>query len=104
MRDTLVSYTPSKKIVDLSVEMMFENKLKFIGINVVNAPFEMCDDDQFVKSRSRKKSRRRLRKVKNKLGRMIAKMTKKLTSPISLLKRTHWNDGKRARGNKFRKI
>ena len=31
VRDTLVSYTPPKKIVDLSIKVMFEDELKFIG-------------------------------------------------------------------------
>jgi len=95
--------TPHEKIVDLNFEVMFDDELKFLGIYVVDAPIEMCDDDQFVKSRSEKKSKRKLRKVKNKLERLRAKMTKR-TSPTSPLKRTHWNDGKRARGNRPRKI
>jgi len=33
-----------------------------------------------------------------------SKDDKRLTSPICPLKRTHWNDGKRARGNRPRKI
>jgi len=36
----------------------------------------------------------------NKLERMNIKMTKRLKSPISPLKRTHWNDRKRAQGKK----
>jgi len=43
-------------------------------------------------------------KVMNKLERMKLKMTKILTSPICSVKRTHWNDEKRARGNRPRKI
>jgi len=29
---------------------MFEDELKFLGIHVVDAPIEMCDDDQFLKA------------------------------------------------------
>ena len=82
---------------------MYEDEPKFLGIYVVDTPSELCDDDQLVRSRSKKKSRRRLRKVKNKLERMRAKMTKRLTSPLCPVKRTHY-DGKQARGNRPRKI
>ena len=100
----MVSYTPPKKIDDLSVKVMFETELKFLGTHVVDASIDMCDDDQFMRSRSGKKNRRRMRKVKNKIERMRVKMKKRLTSPIFSLKRTRWNDGKRARGNRPRKI
>ena len=90
IRDSLVSYTPPKVIIDPSLEVKFEDELKFLDIHVVDTPIEMCDDDQILKSRSgKKKSRRRLRKVKNKLERMRIKITKNLTSPISSLKRSH---------------
>jgi len=56
---------------------MFEDELKFLGIHVVDALIKMCDDDQFVRSRSGKKNRRKLRKVLNKLERINGKMTKK---------------------------
>ena len=90
IRDALVSFTPPEKIVNQSFEVMFEDALKFLGIHIVDAPFEMCDDDGIgVRSKSREKSRRRLRKVKAKLERMKLKMTKRSTSPIYPLKRTH---------------
>jgi len=47
----------------------------------------------------RKKSLRML-----KLERKIAKMTKRLASPLCPIKRTHWNDGKRAREMRAKKI
>ena len=50
MNDALISYTPPEEI-DLSFEVMFEDELKFMGIHVVDAPIEMCDDDQFMRSR-----------------------------------------------------
>ena len=104
VRYALVSCTPPKEIVYLSVEVIFEDALKFLGINAMNAPIEMCNNVQFVRSRSGKMSRRRLRKVMSKMERMRAKMTKRLTSQILLLKRTHWNNWKRARENRLRKI
>ena len=58
-RDVLISYTPPKEIIDLNFEVMFENELKFLGIHIVDTPIGMCDDDQFLKSRSRKKNGRR---------------------------------------------
>jgi len=45
IRDALISYTPLEEIVDENFEMMFEVKLKILGIHVVDAPVEMCDDD-----------------------------------------------------------
>jgi hypothetical protein len=60
------------------------------------------DDEEFV--RRRKKIRRRLRRRKTKMERGLAKMTKRLSSTKSSLKRTHWNDGKRARGFRPREI
>ena len=35
VRDALVSYTSPKKIVDLNIEVMFEDKLKFISNHIV---------------------------------------------------------------------
>jgi len=64
----------------------------------------MYNDDEFMKSGGGKKSMRKLRKVMNKLERMNTKLTKRLTFPISPLKRIHWNDEKRARGKKPRKL
>ena len=70
MMNALVSYTPAKKIVDLNVEVMFEDELTFLAINVMDAPIKMSDNDKFVWSRSGKRNRRRLRKMMNKLERM----------------------------------
>ena len=99
----MVSYTPPKKIVDLSFELMFEDELKFIGNHIVTTLIMLCDNAEFMRKKCEKK-RRRWRKVMNKLERMKLKMTKRLTSPICFFKRTHWNDGKRARGSRPRKI
>jgi len=104
VRDALVSYTPPKKIVDLNFEVMFEDELRFIGNHIVATLIMLCDNDEFMRKKCEKKRKRRWRKVINKLERMKLKMTKRLTSPIYPTKRTHWNDGKRARGNRPRKI
>ena len=63
----MVSYTPPKENVDLSFELMFKDELKFLSIHVVDALIKMCDDDQFIRSRSEKKNKMRVRKAKNKL-------------------------------------
>jgi len=59
VRDILVSYTPPKKIVDLSFEVMFEDELKFIGNHIVDTLIMLCDNDEFVRRRCEKKRRRR---------------------------------------------
>ena len=91
----MVSYIPPKDMVNPSFEM-YEEELKILGIHIVYSPNIIYNEDEFVKSGGEKR-RKRKRKVMNKLKRMIAKMTKRLPSPISPLKRTHWNDEKRAR-------
>ena len=45
-RDALVSYTPPKKIVDLSFEVMFKDELKFLSNHIVDTPIDLCDNDQ----------------------------------------------------------
>jgi len=96
IKNALVSYIPLKDMVNPSFEVMYEEELKILGIHIVYGPTTMYNKDEFVKSDRGKKSRRKLRKMMNKLERMNTKLTKKLTSPISPLKRTHWDDGKRA--------
>jgi len=99
IKDALVSYIPPKEMVNLSFEEIYEDELKILGIHVVYAPVVFFDDDdEFMKSGRGKRSRRKLRKLRSKLERMNIKMTKRLVSPLCPIKRTHWNDGKRARG------
>jgi len=43
VRDALVSYTPPKKIVDLSIEVMFEDELRFIRKHIVATLIMLCD-------------------------------------------------------------
>ena len=73
IRDALVSYTPRKEIVDPSFEVMSEDELKFLGNHIVDTPIVLCDNDEFLESRSGKS--RRLRKMLNKLERMRTKKT-----------------------------
>ena len=75
---------------------MFEDELKFIGNHIVDTLIMLCDNDEFMRKRCEKKRKRRWRKAMNKLERMKLKMIKRLTSQICSLKRTNWNDGKRA--------
>ena len=49
LRDALVSYTPSKKIVDLRFELIFEDELKFISNHIVSALIMLRDNDEFVR-------------------------------------------------------
>jgi len=69
-RDALVHYTPPKKIVDMSVEVIFKYKLKFLGNHNKDTPIMLCDNDEFMRIMCEKKSRRRWRKMMNKLERM----------------------------------
>ena len=73
---------------------MYEEELKILGIHIVYAPTAMYNEDEFVKSGGGKKGRKKLKKMMNKLERKNIKLRKRLTSPISLLKKTHCNDGK----------
>jgi len=96
IRDILVSYIRLKYMVNSSFEKMYEEELKVLSIHIIYAPTTMYNEHKFVKSGGGKKSIRKLRKVMNKLERMNTKLTKRLISPISPLRRTHRNDGKRA--------
>ena len=103
IRDALVSYVPPKDMVNSSLEEMYEEKFKILDIYMVYVATIMYKDE-FGKSGGEKKSKKKLRKVMNKLERMNTKLIKRLTYPISSLKRTHWDDEKRARGKKPHKL
>ena len=60
--DALVSYTPPKKIVDLSIEVMFEDELKFIGNYIVATLIILCDNNKFMREKCEKQRTRRWRK------------------------------------------
>ena len=100
IRDILVNYTPLGESADLSFEEMYGTELEFLSIHSKDVPTERCDGNQFLNNgHMRKKSLRKMR-----LGRNRAKMTKLLASPLCPIKRIHWNDGKRARGMRPKKI
>ena len=101
IRDILVNYTPPRESVDLSFEKMYETEL--LGIHSEEVPTERCDNNQFLNNRCTHMRKKSLRKVR--LGKKRAKMTNRLASPLCpLIKRTHWNDGKRVRGMRPKKI
>ena len=49
VRDALVSYTPLKKIVDLSFEVMFEDELKLVGNHIMDTPIILCENNEFMR-------------------------------------------------------
>ena len=77
-RDVLVHHTPPKKIVDLSVEVVFKEKLKFLENYNVDTPIMLCDNNEFVRRMCEKKSRRRQRKVMKQVGEDESKDDKKI--------------------------
>jgi len=89
----LVNYSLPGKSVDLSFEEMYGTELEFLGIHSKEVPTERRDE--FLNNGCGHMMRKSLKKMK--LGRKRVK-TKMLVSPLCLIKRTHWNDGKRARG------
>ena len=101
-RDILVNYTPIGKSVDLSFEEMYRTELEFLGIHREEVPTEKCDGDQFLNNGCRNTRKKSLKKVRG--GRKRAKMTKRLASPVCPIKRTQWNDEKRVRGMRPKKI
>ena len=99
IKNILVNYTLSGETVDQSFEEVYGTELEFLGIHSEEVPTERCDGNQFLNNgcgHIRKKRKMRL-------GRKRAKM-KTLASPLCPIKRTHWNDGKRARGMNSKKI
>ena len=90
IKEMLVNYSLPGKSVDLSFEEMYGTELEFLGKEV---PTERCDE--FLNNGGGHMMRKNLKKMK--LGGEKVK-TKMLVSPLCLIKRTHWNDGKRARG------
>ena len=97
----MVNYTPPGKSADLSFEM-YGTELEFLGIHSEEVTTEKCDGDQSLNNECRHMRKKSLRKVR--LGKKRAKMIKRLASLLCLIKRTHWNDGKRARGMRSKKI
>ena len=95
IRNILVNYTLPGENVDLSFEEMYGTELEFLCIHSEKVSTERCDGNKFLNNgcgHMRKKSLRKMR-----LDRKKAKM-KTLASLLCPIKRTHWNDWKRARG------
>ena len=67
IRGALVSYRYPKKIVDLSIEVMFEDELRYISKLIVATLIMLRDNDEFIRKKCEKKRKRRWRKVMNKL-------------------------------------
>jgi len=55
IRNTLVSYTPPKEMVNSSFEKMYEDELKILCIHVVYAPIALCDNEHEFRKSGRKK-------------------------------------------------
>ena len=100
-RDILVNYTPPGESVDLSFEEIYETELEFLDIHSEKVPTEKCDGDQFLNNECSHMRKKHLKKV-DWGGRELRQ--KKLASPLCPIKKTQWNDGKRARGMRLKKI
>ena len=98
----MVNYTPPGESVDLTFEEIYETELEFLDIHSEEVLTEKCDEDKFLNNECRNIRKKNLKKVRQ--GRKRAKMTKKLASPLCPIKRTHWNDRKKARGMRPKKI
>ena len=101
IRDILVNYTPPGESVNLSFEEMYGTELEFLGIHSEDVPTKRCDGNQFLNNGCGHMMKKSLKKMR--LGRKRAKI-KTLASPLCPIKRTHWNDGKRARGMNPKRI
>jgi hypothetical protein len=88
------------EIIEDEIKIFIEDEWKTVRIKSLSNDnsFVLDDGEDESNLKKRKKRRRRVRTVKNKMERGRAKMTKRLSSTKSPLRRTHWNDGKRARG------
>ena len=95
-RDLLINCTSLGESVDLSFEEIYEAELEFLGIHNDEVPTEKGGGDKFLDNNCSDMRKKHLKKVR--LGRQKAKMTIQLASQLCPIKRTHWNDGKRARG------
>ena len=95
IRDILVNYTLLGESIDLSFEEMYRTELEFLGIHSEKVSTERCDGNQFLNNGCGHMMKKSLKKMRLRIKR--AKM-KTLASLLCPIKRTHWNDGKRARG------
>jgi len=95
-RDLLINYTSLGESVDLSFEEIYGAELEFLGIHNEEVSNEKSGGDKFLNEDCSDMRKKHLKKVR--LGMPKAKMTIQLASQLCPIKRTHWNDGKRARG------
>ena len=101
-RDLLINYTSLGESVDLSFEKIYGTELEFLGIHNEEVPNEKGGGGKILNNDCGNMRKKHLKKVR--LGRQEAKMKKHLASPLCPIKRTHWNDGKRARGIRPKKL
>ena len=101
-RVLLVNYTSLGESVDLSFEEIYGTELQFLGIHSEEVPTEKCGGNQFLNNEYRNMRKENLKKLRR--GSKRTKMTEKLASPLCPIKTTHWNDGRRARGMRPKKI
>ena len=87
-------------------EEILEDELSVYSDHIMeNSTLELHEAKEVVENNNNENQRmrvqrKRTRKTKDKNERMASKLTKRLSSLNSPLKRTRWNDGKRARGNR----
>ena len=96
IRDVLINGTSLGERVDLSFEEIYEAELEFLGIQNKEVSNEKSCDDKFFNENCGDMRTKQLKKVKQ--GTPKVQMIIQLVSQLSPIKRTHWNDGKRARG------
>ena len=95
-RDLLIDCTSLGENVDLSFEELYGDELEFLNIRNEEVQNKKSGDENFFSEDCNDMRKKQLKKVK--LGMPRAPMTIQLASQLCPIKRTHWNDGKRARG------
>jgi len=95
-RDLLTNCTFLGENVDLNFEELYEEELEFLNIRNKEIQKEKSCDENFFSEHCGDMRMNNLKQLK--LGMPRAPMTNQLTSQLCPIKRTHWNDGKRARG------
>ena len=95
-RDLLTDCTSLGENVDLSFEELYGDELEFLNIRNKEIQNEKSGDKKFFSEDCSDMRDKQLKQLK--LGMPRAPMTIRLASQLCPIKRTHWNDGKRARG------
>ena len=101
-RDVLINCTSLGESVDLSFEEIYGDELEFLGIHNEDISNGKSGDDKFLNENCSDMRKKQLKKMK--LGMPKVQMTIQLASQLCPIKRTHWNDGKRARGIRPKKV